>query len=423
MILLGALFSAPSQLRYLNAGLRHFERQRPTPRRQAGAMCDSQNGAGVPDFWLGVASSLIGSVVLNFGINLQRFAHLKLEKLPFERRVHYTQHPIWIGGFIIFLVGNLGDAVGLSFTPQSVITPIGSVSLVSNLLFARVLLKEAIGIPTLIGVFLIVGGVVTIVTTSNTACSVETIDTLLARWRRTDFIIFTVCHFFVLALLNTYVYGVERRMRAESEGTTRCLADWQGRRLRVAYAILASMYATWTVLLIKSIGELVKETFRGNNQLLRWETYMILLGALFSAPSQLRYLNAGLRHFEALFIVPVFYAFWVFGSITVGGIYFDEFVGFKHWQYGVFAAGVVINVGGVAVLASRSLSSPVEPPLTPVHTRIAVSTTSTKDEIPQQPSAERTFFSYMPSLPWTTQRTPAVPDPGAATQRSSTSTV
>ncbi|KAJ1627325.1 hypothetical protein T492DRAFT_1146332 [Pavlovales sp. CCMP2436] len=257
-------------------------------------MCDSQNGAGVPDFWLGVASSLIGSVVLNFGINLQRFAHLKLEKLPFERRVHYTQHPIWIGGFIIFLVGNLGDAVGLSFTPQSVITPIGSVSLVSNLLFAR---------------------------------------------------------------------------------------------------------------------------------LLRWETYMILLGALFSAPSQLRYLNAGLRHFEALFIVPVFYAFWVFGSITVGGIYFDEFVGFKHWQYGVFAAGVVINVGGVAVLASRSLSSPVEPPLTPVHTRIAVSTTSTKDEIPQQPSAERTFFSYMPSLPWTTQRTPAVPDPGAATQRSSTSTV
>ncbi|KAJ1620157.1 magnesium transporter, partial [Pavlovales sp. CCMP2436] len=292
-------------------------------------------------FWLGVAASLIGDVVLNFGINLQRFAHIKLEKLPIGERVHYTRHPIWIGGFIIFLVGNLGDAVGLSFTPQSVITPIGSVSLVSNLLFARVLLKEQINISTLVGVFLIVGGVVTIVTTSNTACTVETLDTLLARWRRTDFVIFTVCQIVVLACLNAYVYRVERRMKLESEGTTKCLLDWQGRRLRVAYPILASMYATWTVLLIKSIGELIKETFRGNNQLLRWETYMLLIGVIISAPSQLRYLNAGLRHFEALFIVPVFYVFWIFGSITVGGIYFDEFMGFKQWQYGVFAAGVV----------------------------------------------------------------------------------
>jgi hypothetical protein len=356
-------------------------------------MCDSSNGAAVPDFWLGVCASLIGSVVLNLGINLQRFAHLKLEKLPVAERVHYTRDPIWIGGFIIFIVGNLGDAVGLSFTPQSVITPIGSVSLVSNLLFARVLLKERIGVPTLVGVFLVVGGVVTIVTTSNTACTVETIDTLLERWRRTDFIIFTVIHFTALALLNTYVYRVERRMRAESEGTTRCLADWQGRRLRVAYAILASMYATWTVLLIKSIGELVKETARGINQLVRWETYMIIIAAVISALSQLRYLNAGLRHFEALFIVPVFYAFWVFGSITVGGIYFDEFDGFERWQYGVFAAGVAINVAGVAVLASRSLSTEEAsvPPLTPVHAgpRVGV-VSSTKDE--REPEPEDTSF-------------------------------
>lgn len=68
------------------------------------------------------------------------------------------------------------------------------------------------------------------------------------------------------------------------------------------------MYATWTVLLVKSLGELVKGTFRGENQFVRYETYLLLLGAIVSMPSQIRYLNAGLRHFESLFIVPVYAA-------------------------------------------------------------------------------------------------------------------
>jgi drug/metabolite transporter (DMT)-like permease len=59
---------------------------------------------------------------------------------------------------LIFAIGNGGDAVGLTFTPQSVITPIGSVSLVSNLVFAWLLLRETIGLPTLGGVLLIIGG-------------------------------------------------------------------------------------------------------------------------------------------------------------------------------------------------------------------------------------------------------------------------
>ena len=125
-------------------------------------MCDAQNGADVPDFWLGVVSSTVGSIVLNFGLNLQRYAHLKLALVPVSDRTHYTRHPMWILGFVIFLVGNLGDAVGLTFTPQSVITPIGSVSLVSNLVFARLLLKERIGLPTFGGVVLIIAGVIMI---------------------------------------------------------------------------------------------------------------------------------------------------------------------------------------------------------------------------------------------------------------------
>jgi drug/metabolite transporter (DMT)-like permease len=144
-------------------------------------MCDHQNSAAVGDFWVGVVASTIGSIILNLGINLQRYAHLKLEATAAAARTHYTRHPIWLIGFLIFAIGKGGDAVGLTFTPQSVITPIGSVSLVSNLLFARILLKETIGLPTYGGVVLIIGGVILIVTTSTSRCTEETLDTLLAR--------------------------------------------------------------------------------------------------------------------------------------------------------------------------------------------------------------------------------------------------
>lgn len=355
------------------------------------AMCDVSNGADVPDFWLGVVASTLGSIILNLGLNLQRYAHIKLEERSQENRAHYTRNPIWLFGFAIFIIGNLGDAVGLSFTPQSVITPIGSVSLVSNLLFARLLLKEKIGLPTYGGVLLIIGGVIMIVVTSNNACTVETVDTLLRRWRQVPFLIFTAIHLSLLFPLNFYVWRQERRMRIESEGTIGCLAVWEGKRLRAAYSVLASMYATWTVLLIKSIGELFKATFRGSNQLVRWEAWMLVFAALLSAPLQLRYINAGLRHFEALFVVPVFYAFWVFGSVTVGGIYFGEFDSYVAWQYGVFVCGVLTNVVGVSVLASRSIDTRDMPatPLTPVQLPNRVYEGAPTAKVPPLPPKEQ----------------------------------
>lgn len=334
-------------------------------------MC-SQTSAGVPDFWIGVVCAASGDIVLNFGINLQRLAHIRIAQAmavgaPVPK--HYTLHPIWISGMVVYLVGNLGSAFGLAYTPQSVITPIGSVSIVSNLAFARFMIGERIGLPTLLGVALILAGVVTIVTAADATCTVETVDSLLAKWKQRTFLTFAGVQLSILSCWQVYVILVEQRMRKESEGTPRCLSEVQKKTLRLAYTVLASMYATWTVLLVKSIGELVKETFRGANQLLRWETYMLLIGGLTSAPAQVRYLNAGLRHFESLFVIPVFYAFWVFGSILMGGFYFGEFSRFTAAKYGAFAAGVIINVSGVAVISTRAIDTRDDergPSVTPV---------------------------------------------------------
>lgn len=322
-------------------------------------MCDQDADASVPDFWLGVMASTVGSIVLNLGINLQRLAHTKMAALPVEERRPYVRDPLWLFGFAIFILGNAGDAIGLTFTPQSVITPIGSVSLVSNLFFARCLIKEHIGLQTLASVVLIIGGVLAIVLSADSTCSVETVDTILTHWSQTPFIVFAALHVVAMLAVNVFVVLKERKMAASQSDKLSLLTPSERKQLRFAYPLVASMYATWTVLLVKTVGELLKETFRGENQFTRWEAYMFFLGAALSAPLQVYYLNSGLRLFESLFIVPAFYFAWVCGSVAVGASYWGEFDGFMDWQFGVFCTGIATSIAGVFLLSGRAIESSV----------------------------------------------------------------
>ena len=54
-------------------------------------------------------------------------------------------------------------------------------------------------------------------------------------------------------------------------------------------------------------------------------SYAMLLGAVFTCGFWILRLNAALRLFDAMFIVPLFQVFWVTLSVVGGGIFFKEF--------------------------------------------------------------------------------------------------
>ena len=330
----------------------------------------------VPDFWIGVFASLGGSVILNLGLNLQKFA---FNKRGDQKRKTGLQAPpvyknkIWILGFSVFILGNFGDFIGLTFTPQSVITPIGSISLVSNLFFAKCLLGEEIGCRTLIALAFIICGVIAIVLSSSDAnpCGTEeTIDSLLKRWEQSGFLVFAVLHALCLFILLFFVMKLEKKLEGKSSSEkdeTNNKDDDQKTKeqkddnnnnkqtnnaslsnlttkerffLRFGYPLLGSLFATWTVLLSKSTGELLKSSARsGQSQFQRFEVWPILIGLIISLPCQVIYLNKGLSWFEALYIVPIFYSVWVISSITMGALYFGEFNNFTFIHYLIFFIG------------------------------------------------------------------------------------
>ncbi|OAQ27630.1 hypothetical protein K457DRAFT_113961 [Linnemannia elongata AG-77] len=124
--------------------------------------------------------------------------------------------------------------------------------------------------------------------------------------------------------------------------------------LPLSYAALGGMMASYTVLFAKSlINLLVTSIFDGQNQFTSALAWVILVVTVVTAVSQVYWINMGLKKYDALLQVPVFFTIWVLLDIIGGGIYYDEFSGFTATKYVLFCLGVLTVFFGVALLAKR----------------------------------------------------------------------
>ncbi|KAG0050023.1 hypothetical protein BGZ83_005186 [Gryganskiella cystojenkinii] len=124
--------------------------------------------------------------------------------------------------------------------------------------------------------------------------------------------------------------------------------------LPLSYAALGGMMASYTVLFAKSlINLLVTSIFDGQNQFTSGLAWVILVVTVVTAVSQVYWINMGLKKYDALLQVPVFFTIWVLLDIVGGGIYYGEFSGFTAKKYVLFCLGVLVVFFGVALLAKR----------------------------------------------------------------------
>src|SRR4051794_27160410 len=118
---------------------------------------------------LGVGLAAFASFVSNLGVTLQKLQHIRIEE---ERRskglspltsngasnggpngnsgggsedtAAYHKGTLWKVGLGLVIFGSLADFSALSFASQSLIAPLGSLTLVSNVIYAPCILKESV---------------------------------------------------------------------------------------------------------------------------------------------------------------------------------------------------------------------------------------------------------------------------------------
>eukprot|EP01083_Nonionella_stella_P196134 721890_1 len=165
-------------------------------------------------WYIGVGLGVGSSIVSNVGVNIQKLAHSKRDAevqesvaenfrlnggKNIERRDTETDRHIrelettikkqqksylldwkWVLGLILQIVGAMMDFSALSVAPASVVAPLGSLTLVTNVCLAPIMHNEKLSNITIIATSLIIFGTITTVIFSPRTVSVKTTQEVFA---------------------------------------------------------------------------------------------------------------------------------------------------------------------------------------------------------------------------------------------------
>jgi len=283
----------------------------------------------------------------------------------------------------MLILGAMGDFAALALTAQSIVAPIGASSLVVNIFFASFWLGETLHNTDVYGCLLIIAGSVTAVLFGSRAEPELTVKDLLSYFCRAPFVIYMVlvgmvvlgCNI-ALKKIEAYHEAVENAIQAAKDSqpgsTTNALEQLKMNPKFIAaqkeyephqkvhpmfYCVLSGSLGGQSLLFAKCVAELVKTSFRGDNQLVNPIFYVFLCFMLFFVLSQVHFLNQALILCDALLVVPIFQCTFLSFSTTGGLIYYQEYLEFgaSNWL-GLFF-GLSLILFGVYTLCHRSFSS------------------------------------------------------------------
>lgn len=121
----------------------------------------------------------------------------------------------------------------------------------------------------------------------------------------------------------------------------------------MCYGSVSGILSAHLLLLAKSAVELLVRTIVGENQFGRWQSWVILLGMIFLALTQLFYLHRGLKLCSTSVLYPFVFCVYNIIAILDGLIYFRQASQLAGLHAGLIALGTFVLLGGVLCLSWR----------------------------------------------------------------------
>ena len=272
--------------------------------------------------------------------------------------INYTRQLTWQCGLALVIVGSLFDFAALAFASQSLIAPLGSLTLVSNVFLAPLLLKEKLSRRDVVCTLVIVVGAALAVSCASHDDSTQSVSAMFSNFLRIQFIAYAalvVLSVVVLRVITWKAAALRKRAHTSREAAKRYQAGMKYHRF--GYAAAAGIMGAQSVLFAKCTSTLFRTMIAGDGVMFVYPgTYGVLLGLGVTIFFQIRWLNSGLRLFPALYVVPVFQSFWILVSVISGMVFFQEYHGVldQPLQACGFCFGIFLTIGGVYVLSQKA---------------------------------------------------------------------
>ncbi|KAF1966266.1 hypothetical protein BU23DRAFT_603691 [Bimuria novae-zelandiae CBS 107.79] len=312
---------------------------------------------------IGVIVGLASTCIQSIGLTLQRKSHLLEEEKEddYERRPPYKRRR-WQLGMLMFVVANLvGSTIQITTLPLPVLSTLQASGLVFNSICASVVLSEPFTRHSLAGTVLVAAGALLIGIFGAISEPSHNLDQLLRLLGRSQFLVWmfgTLVIVLFLIIANWFLKRIYPRLTP---------------RLRLVRGIffgcVSGILSAHSLLIAKSAVELLVRTIIDrHNQFNRWESWMILIGLVTFALTQLYYMHRGLKLCSTSVLYPLIFCVYNVIAIIDGLIYFHQSARLSHLHAGLLALGTAILLAGVVCLSWR-LEEPDEEPSSPIASR------------------------------------------------------
>lgn len=279
---------------------------------------------------LGVLASMCGTA----GKQLFRFSELQRRK-DTPAAVFMAKVTMIVALVLNTVAGPLIDMASYAFASQSLIAPLGALDVVWNTISAPCTLGETLSPMLVLGCALIFGGAVTtslVGSHEEDAYTVEEMQEMLVHWR---VLVYLIILFSWLAFnIRVLQRGMGDRIRGLSLGMT-------------AGSIAGNMFCVKAFVEIVQ-GSIVHQT---GEYFLHWLPYVVLVGAVFFAVSNLVFLTKAMREYEAVFMGAVFEGSLIFAASVSGCVVFKELGQMEAHQIIIYWAALALIIVGIGVVA------------------------------------------------------------------------
>ncbi len=287
--------------------------------------------------------------VQSLGLTLQRKSHiLEDEKAPYDVRRPPYRRRRWQLGMGMFIMANVvGSSVQISMLPLPVLSTLQASGLVFNSICATLILGEPFTRWSLWGTLLVCGGAVLIAIFGAIPSPAHKLSELLDLLGRRPFVLW-------MSFQAVFVIGLAIATEIVSHATT-LMQDPRFRLARgFSYGCISGILSAHSLLVAKSAVELIVRTIAdGDNQFGHWQSWMLVLGLVTLALTQLYYLHRGLKLVSTSVLYPLIFCIYNIIAILDGLIYFRQTDLINPLRACLIALGTVILLSGVLALSWR----------------------------------------------------------------------
>ncbi|KAF2823925.1 DUF803-domain-containing protein [Ophiobolus disseminans] len=338
---------------------------------------------------IGIITAIVGNVLISFALNMQRYAHIRLDREWQEKerqrkrrsasgtsinrladegrkrrtirdeasendpliaqsprlrpslesedsgssgqeeaykQTSYLKSPYWWAGIILMTVGEAGNFLAYGFAPASIVSPLGVVALISNCIIAPFMLKEPFRKRDALGVIIAVGGAVTVVLSASDNNPKLGPSEIWDLITRWEFETYLGVTVGVIAVL---------MVASNRYGDKNILIDLG----------LVGLFGGYTALSTKGVASLL--SYRLWRVITFPVFYLLLLILVTTAVMQIKYINRALQRFDATQVIPVQFVIFTLSVILGSAVLYRDFERTSGDDAGKFVGGCAMTFLGV----------------------------------------------------------------------------